>query len=86
MSKRRHIEAEVIRVLREYCGVTREIRGDSRLQEDLGLDSTGLLTLALEVENAFQLMLEEAPDSPPETIDELVDLVFAGLSELADTP
>jgi hypothetical protein len=43
------------RILREHCAVQEKITLDSRLQEDLGLDSMGLLTLALESENHFDL-------------------------------
>jgi acyl carrier protein len=72
---------EVVRVLRERCAVTVPIEPSSTLQTDLGLDSAGLLNLALEVENAFQLMLEEPPESPPETVAALVDLLAQRLAE-----
>jgi acyl carrier protein len=73
---------EIIRILKEECGVKcNEISLNARFQEDLGLDSVGLLTLALEAENSFQLMLEEPPESPPKTVIHLVELVCKRLSE-----
>lgn len=79
---REAVYSEIIRILKEECGVKRnEISPCDRFQEDFGLDSVGLLTLALEAENSFQLMLEEPPESPPKTVEELVDLVCIRLSE-----
>jgi len=68
-------------ILAEHCGVTDNVTLDARLQEDLGLDSMGLLTLALETENHFDLCLEEPPDQPPQTVRELIDLVEQRLKE-----
>ena len=71
-------------ILAEHCGVTEAVELDARLQEDLGLDSMGLLTLALETENHFDLCLEEPPDQPPQTVGELVGLVDQRLKERHD--
>ncbi len=68
-------------ILAEHCGITDPVTESSRLQEDLGLDSMGLLTLALETENHFELCLEEPPDQPPKTVGELVGLVDQRLKE-----
>ena len=82
---REAVYCEIIRILKEECGVKRnEISPSDLFQEDLGLDSVGLLTLALEAENSFQLMLEEPPESPPKAVEELVDLVCIRLSENLD--
>lgn len=76
------IKSEVIRVLRVFCGLgDKPITGEDRLQEELGLDSVQLLSLALEVENSFQIYLGEEPDSPPRTINDLVELVSQRLVE-----
>ena len=69
------------RILREHCAVQEKITLDSRLQEDLGLDSMGLLTLALETENHFDLCLDEPPDQPPTSVREIVELVALRLEE-----
>ena len=71
----------VCAILREHCGVQGALQLESRLQEDLGLDSMGLLTLALETENHFDLCLDEPPDDPPRTIQALLDLVRQRLED-----
>jgi len=77
-----HVETEVVRVLRTYCDIDdRPVSRDDRLQEDLGLDSAQLLSLALEVENAFRIQLEESQEDPPRTIGEVVDLIVLRLEE-----
>ena len=68
-------------ILAEHCGITDPVSESSRFQEDLGLDSMGLLTLALETENHFDLCLEEPPDQPPQTVADLVGLVEERLKE-----
>ena len=52
---------------------------DSKLQEDFGLDSVGLLTLAAEVENRFQIYLEDDPEAPPSTLGDILDLIERAL-------
>lgn len=75
------VEGAIAEVLRKHCGVTREIRSESRLAEDLGLDSVGLLTMAVEVENSFQTVLGEEPENPPRTVADVVALVQERLRE-----
>lgn len=76
--------AEVVaEVLRNDCGVTSEIEPDSLLAEDLGLDSVGMLSLALGLENHYRLVLGEDPENPPRTVAELVQLVERRLQEEA---
>lgn len=79
--ERQAIEAAVAEVLREHCNVTKEIRAESRLAEDLGLDSVGLLTMAVEVENYFQTVLGEEPEHPPRTVADVVGLIEQRLAE-----
>lgn len=83
MAQPAQIQSEVIRILREFCGLDdKPVEGHHRLQEELGLDSVQLLSLALEVENKFQIMLDESPESPPRTVNDVVDLVAQRLAEL----
>jgi len=82
MMSQQDIQDAIVHILRRDCGLTRENIGpDARLQEDLGLDSMGLLNLALEVENHFQIYLEEAADNPPETIGDIINLVMIRLED-----
>ena len=64
-------------ILRKHCAVRVGITPQSRLREDLGLDSVGILTLMVELENALQIRLEENPERPPETVEELVAFLQA---------
>lgn len=48
---------------------------EMRLVEDLRLDSVRLLTLAVEVENRFRVLLDEVDEAGIETVGDLVALV-----------
>lgn len=65
----------VAEVLEGPCGVRRPITGESRLLEDLELDSMGMLALAVGLENRFRVKLEEDPENAPATVNELVSLL-----------
>ncbi len=79
------IQDQLLRILLEHCPVgEKHIDSNTRLQQDLDLDSVGLLTLALEVENRWRIYLGEAPDNPPQTIGELVTLIETRLREQSD--
>jgi acyl carrier protein len=67
--------------LRQQCRVTVPIAADTRLREDLGLDSLALLTLAVAAEDHFRICLNENPESPPATVGEFVALVEARLRD-----
>ena len=69
-------------ILVEECRVdASSITDASRLQDDLGLDSMTLLSLALEVENFLGCALEEDPENPPLTVGALIELVVMRLEE-----
>ena len=69
------IHQDLLVILREHCDRPGDWLPSTRLQADLGLDSMGLLNLALEVENHFQIFLNEPPDRPPDTLGEVAQLV-----------
>ncbi len=52
-----------------------EVGRSSRLVEDLQLDSIRLLTLAMEVEDRFQICLDEEDEEAIVTVDDLIDVV-----------
>lgn len=62
--------AEVARTHLEWNG---ELRPEMRLVEDLALDSLKSLTLALEVENHFQVCLDE--DTAILTVGDLMRMI-----------
>ena len=51
------------------------LRREQRLVEDLELDSIRLLTLAMEVEDRFEICLDEDDEAGIVTVGDLVDLV-----------
>lgn len=53
----------------------REVREGDRLVEDLGLDSVGLLTLAVAVEDHFRIRLDPEDEAAIRTIGDLVRTV-----------
>ena len=58
-------------ILRTHCRIEGPIAPEARLREDLGLDSVGILTLMVELENSLQKTLTENPQTPPETVAQL---------------
>ena len=81
MTSEEDILKTVRSVLAERCGVRDDVMLSTKLSEDLGLDSTGLLTLALELENHYRLQLGEDPESPPLSVGDVVALISKGLQE-----
>jgi acyl carrier protein len=72
----RSILAGIAAVAREHLGWEGPpLTPETRLVEDLRLDSIRLLTLAAEVENRFQVMLAEEDQRGIETVGDLVAVV-----------
>ncbi len=69
---RDEILAGVAAVAREHLHLTVEVSPAARLVEDLGCDSLKLLTLAAEVENRFQVVLEPEDEARIATVDDLI--------------
>ena len=72
---RDEILAGIREVAVEHLGWQGELAPDLRLIEDLQLDSIRLLTLAVEVENRFQVALDDDDESGLETVGDLVTVV-----------
>lgn len=64
------VKENVIEILKELSGMD-EVAEDSALQGDLGLDSLCMVTLLLELEDAFAIELDESDMNP-------YDLISAG--------
>jgi acyl carrier protein len=67
---------EIGRVLREELGMQREVRPGDDLVRDLQLDSVGLLTLVVDLENHFRVALKEEDAAVVRTVAELAALVL----------
>jgi acyl carrier protein len=66
---------EVARVLREELAMTRAVRPEDELVRDLQLDSVGVLTLVVGLENRFRIALAEEDAAGVRTVADLVALV-----------
>jgi acyl carrier protein len=69
------VTAEIARVLRDELGLCREVKADDDLVADLQLDSVGLLTLVVGLEDRFRVALAEEDASRVRTVAELSALV-----------
>lgn len=69
----------IVEVARRHVGWQGELEPGMRLVEDLELDSLKSLTLALEVENRFQVELDEAEGIV--TVGDLVDEIRRRLDD-----
>lgn len=65
----------VARVADRHLGWEGELRPEMHLVEDLELDSLKLLILAVEVENHFQICLDEEDEAAIETVADLVHTI-----------
>ncbi|TMB33270.1 MAG: acyl carrier protein [Deltaproteobacteria bacterium] len=69
------VAAEIARVLRDELGLSREVKPGDDLVSDLQLDSVGLLTLVVGLEDRFRVALAEEDASRVRTVAELAALV-----------
>jgi acyl carrier protein len=75
--------AVIDRVLRAELRLERPVRPEDRLVEDLQLDSVSLITLVVELENAFQVALREEDAAEVKTCAELAALLSRRKAEAA---
>ena len=68
--------AEIRRVLRDELGIPREPRPEDDLVTDLQLDSVGLLTLVVGLEDRFRIKLAEEDAAAVRTVRDLAALVM----------
>ncbi len=71
-----NIEERVKEILSELSSES-EFFDDANLQSDLALDSLAMVTLLLEIEDTFEIQLDESDMNPfeLETVKNVVDLV-----------
>lgn len=69
------VVAEIRRVLRDELGLAKEARLEDDLVADLQLDSVGLLTLVVGLEDRFRIALAEEDAAGVRTVQDLAALV-----------
>ena len=74
---------EIGRVLREELDMNREVRPADDLVRDLQLDSVGLLTLVVGLEDRFRVALKEEDAVAVHAVAELAALVLRRREEAA---
>ena len=72
---------EIARVLREDLGFSRAPRPEDDLVNDLQLDSVGLLTLVVGLEDRFRVALHEEDAAAVRTVADLAALVHQRTQE-----
>lgn len=72
---RAEIEAGVREIAIVHLGLTGAVGAEARLIEDLGLDSLQIVTLAFEIENLFEIILEPEDERAIVTVGDLVDTI-----------
>ena len=77
MPDRGEVVAVIGRVLRDEVGLQRAVRPEDDLLTDLQLDSVGLLTLVVGLEDHFRVVLAEQDAAAVRTVDDLARLVAA---------
>ena len=68
---------EISRIVREELGGAREPKPADDLLADLQLDSVGILTLVVGLEDCFRVALEEEDATKVRTVQELAALVVS---------
>ena len=83
---RAEIEAGVREIATAHLGSTGAVGTETRLVEDLGLDSLQLLTLAFEIENHFEIILEPDDERAITTVGDLADTIERLLATSEEFP
>ena len=68
---------EIRRIVQQELGITRDVRFEDDLITDLQLDSVGLLTLVVGLEDRFRIALAEEDAAGVRTVQDLAALVVA---------
>lgn len=72
--------AEIRRIARDELAVAREVLPENDLVTDLMLDSVGLLTLVVGLEDRFRIALAEEDAAGVRTVADLASLVLSRTS------
>ena len=78
---RSEILAEIEAVAREHVGFEGRLREEQRLVEELELDSIKVLTLVVEIETRFRIVLEPEVESEVVTVGDLVGVIARSVDD-----
>lgn len=73
--------AEIQKIARTELEYSGEVAATARLKEDLHLDSMAMIVVAVGLENAFRVKLQEEDAGEIHTVADLVKLVVQRVSE-----
>lgn len=84
MMTQQEIEQKVKEIISKKFGAAPEkIHGETRLAEDLGVDSFGAVELMFEVEEAFGLKIPDSDIEHVRTVNDIVNYLAAWLKKQA---
>jgi acyl carrier protein len=75
--KKELIEKEVIEIIEEFCCFGDEILLETELDYDLGLDSLDMVEITMELEERFNISIEDEEIANVKTVSDIVELVVA---------
>lgn len=75
--KKELIEKEVIEIIEEFCCLGDEILLETELDYDLGLDSLDMVEITMELEERFNISIEDEEIANVKTVSDIVELVVA---------
>ena len=80
-----NVNKKIINILKELSGYE-NIEENSRLEDDLGLDSIGMVMLLIELEDNFEIQLDESDMNPFELqlVEDVTELVYKYLEDEND--
>lgn len=77
------IENGIKRIISERLEINKEkIKSGSKLRDDLGIDSFGLVELSFEIKDKFGLNLEDQDLKSIVTVKDVVDYIFIRTEEI----
>ena len=75
------IESAVIKVVAEKMGVDEDgISSDTRFTEDLNADSLDTVELVMDIEDEFEIAIDDEEAGKLQTIDDVVEFIVKGES------
>ena len=74
------VAEKILQIVKNQVGENAaEVKPESRLLEDLGLDSLDSVEIAIEIEDEFEIVIDDAEAEGVKTVAALIDLVVKEL-------